>query len=153
MTFQLRTLLFGKTHSTKRRYTPIVLAIILFTMTFLLYAFDVFELSGGLIFLAFHAAVMGMCGAIWVGYSQHGLVAAWTITYAALLGQSANFYFLSQPPNQSLTDRAAEFIQPDGIVLLGIEALVLGTVAFFFGALCGFGKSVIEHHRSSSSRN
>ncbi|WP_303703881.1 hypothetical protein [Haloquadratum walsbyi] len=45
-------------------------------MIFLLYTFDVFELSGGLIFLAFHAAVMGMVGAIWVGYSQRGLVAA-----------------------------------------------------------------------------
>lgn len=151
MSLQLRTVLFGITHLTEWRYTPVALAIAFFTITFTTYALNIFELSGGVVFLAFHAAVIGMLGAIWAGYHRRGLVAAWIITYATLLGQSANFYFLSQPPNQSFADRAAEFIQFDGLVFLGIEALVLGTLAFLVGVLCGFGKSVAADKISFSN--
>lgn len=151
MALHLRTVLFGSVDSPSRRYEPIGLAVVLFTLTFAAYAFSVFDVAGGVVFLAFEAAIVGMLGAVWTSYRRHGLVAAWAVTYAALLGESANHYFLGQPPSQSFYDRAAAFVQLDGLVFLGIEALVLGTLAFLFGVFCGWGKSFIEDtitHRS-----
>lgn len=143
MALHLRDVLLGNTTTRRRRYTSLALPPVLFVLTFAAYALDVFQVSGGVVFLAAHAALVGIVGAAWVGYRRAGLVVAWVTTYAALLGQSADHYLLSQSPSHSLTDRAAAFLQPDGLVFLGVEALVLGTLAYLLGALCERGMSRI----------
>jgi hypothetical protein len=152
MPLQPRDVLLGGA-TPRRRYVALALPAVLFVLTFTAYALDVFQVSGGVVFLAAHAALVGMVGAAWVGYHRAGLVVAWVTTYAALLGQSADHYFLGQSPSHSLTDRAAAFLQPDGLVFLGVEALVLGTLAFLFGVLCDRGRSLVAAGALSPDRN
>jgi len=143
MALHPRDLLLGRA-TPRRRYVALALPAVLFVLTFTAYALDVFQVSGGVVFLAAHAALVGMLGAAWVGYRRAGLVVAWVTTYGALLGQSADHYFLGQSPSHSFADRMAAFLQPDGLVFLGVEALVLGTLAFLLGVLIDRGGSLIS---------
>lgn len=145
----LRPLLFGRTLSPRRRYVSLSLIVVVFGFTFVAYALDVFQVSGGVVFLAGHAALVGFLGAILIGYRHSGLLTAWGVSYAAFLGYSAdhNFLGLSHRP---ILDRAAAFFQLDGLVFLGIEALVIGTIGFLIGWVCHWGVGVVQRNTTRS---
>lgn len=137
---QLRHVLFGS--APRQRSVPLALAAVLFGVTFAAYALDVFQVAGGVVFLPGHAAVVGALGAAWVGYRRSGLALAWLVAYAALLGYNADHSFLGLS-GRSFAERAGAFLRLDGLVFLGVEALVLGTLGFLGGMVCARGTSFI----------
>lgn len=145
----VRPALFGSKLSARQRYLSLAVIVGLFGTTFAAYALDIFEVAGGVVFIPGHAALVGVLGAGVIGYQRRGLAVAWAGTYAALLGYSANHYFLGLP-GRSLLDRAAAFAQVDGLVVLGLEALILGTVGFLTGMGCRWGIAFVRDGTTQS---
>lgn len=127
-----RTLLVGPTEHRFRRRLDLLFVVGVFALTFLAYAVGLFDVAGGVVFLAADAAVVGLVGAASFGYRRSGLAFGWLAAYAPLLGYSADHYFLGLS-GRPLTERLAAFLSPDGLVFLGVEALVIGTVAWTVG--------------------
>ncbi len=63
--------------------------------------------------------------------------------YAALLGYSADHSLLGLS-GRSPVERVSALLQLDGLVFLGVEALVLGTLAFLLGVCCERGVAVVH---------
>lgn len=134
MASSLRSILIGTKQSEYRPYVVLALALGGFVTTFAAYALGIFSVSGGIVWVPFYAAVVGMVAACWVGYRREGLVFGWVVTYSSLLGWHAEWalYEISRRP---LIERIASFVQPDGLAFLAVEGMVLGTLAFTLGAL------------------
>ncbi|MFC4549205.1 MULTISPECIES: hypothetical protein [Halorussus] len=132
------TVLFGRRRIDRRPSVPLILAVGVFALTFVGYALGVFSVSGGVVFVPYYAAVVGMVAAGAAGYSQNGVALAWLFTYASLLGFDADHVFLGLS-GRSLGSRLAAFLQPDGLAFFAVLALVLGTLAFGFGSLARLG--------------
>ena len=112
----------------------LVLFVALFGVTFAGYALGLFATSGGVVFLHADAALVGTAAASWVGFERGGLVPAWLSVYGALLGGAADHYVIGQSTGR-LPQRVADLLSPDGLMFLGVEALVIGSLAFAVGWL------------------
>ena len=130
----IRTLLLGVPENRFGRSLAVVAAVTLFAATFAAYAVGVFEVSGCVVFVPGHAALVGVLAAATIGYDRGGLAFGWLVAYAPLLGYNADHAFLGLS-NRSLADRLAYFVEPDGLAFLAAIALVVGTVAFVAGLL------------------
>jgi hypothetical protein len=86
----LRSLLLGTKRSEYGRYLVVGAAFGAFVITFVAYGLGIFSVSMGLVWIPFHAAIVGMIAGCWVGYSRGGAVLAWIVTYTSLLGYRAN---------------------------------------------------------------
>lgn len=144
MTVFLHPLLIGSGQDRHPRKITLLLAGLLFVITFASYAFGIFETSGGVIWIPADAALVGVIAAAWVGYSRNGLVFAWLVAYTSLLGSLANHYFLGLS-GRTFFEELTLFVQPDGLVFIAVEGLVIGTVAFVAGFL---GSKVIDSIRT-----
>lgn len=134
MAAQISSVLLGSDLTRTRRHLYLVLAIVLFGAVFAGYAIGVFYVSGGLVWIPYYAAIVGMIAACWVGYYRDGLVIAMMVTYASLLGYHADHAFIGLS-SRSFLERLAYFTRLDGLAFLGVEAVVLGTLAFTMGYL------------------
>ncbi|WP_281195003.1 hypothetical protein [Halorubrum sp. F4] len=105
-----------------------------FLGVFAAYAVGVFTIAGGAVFLAGDAAAVGVVAAAALAYRRGGLAVAWVTVYASLLGYSADHYLLGLS-GRSLGERLVAFLGVDGLVFVGIEALVLGTLAWVAGTV------------------
>lgn len=123
--------------------------VVIFLGTFLAYALDIFQVSGGVVFLAGDAALVGVCAAAVLGYQRSGIAFAWLVVYASLLGFSADHYFLGISA-RPFSERVAAFLQLDGLVVLAVQALVLGTVAWSAGILSKWIVKTIQNNRAKS---
>ena len=146
MVSPLRRLLVGPSPG-RRPY--LVAPVALFVVTFVAYATEVFEVSGGLVFIPWDAAVVGVAAVVAVGYRRAGLVLAWLVAYAPLLGYRADHAFLGLP-RRTFREQLAYFLRPDGLAFLGVEALVLETVAFIAGAFVNWGFKVLRDRTAPS---
>jgi len=122
-----------------------------FALAFAAYAVGVFAIAGGVVFVPFDAAALGVAVALGLAYRRDGLLSAWLTVYAALLGYSATYYFLGLS-GRSLAERAAAFLSPDGLVFLGVEALVFGTVAWLVGTLAAVAVERVRERRGATGR-
>lgn len=113
------------------------LALCLFGVTFFAYELDIFYHSGGVVFIPFHAAVVGGIAAFWAGYSRNGLVAGWGLTYLSLLGMRAEWATDISP--RPLIDRVAYIVEPDGLLMLAIIGVAVAVVGVTAGALARRG--------------
>lgn len=136
----LRSLLVGRDWTRERRSLWLLSTLGLFAASFVAYAVDVFSVSGGLVWIPFHGAVLGSAAAAVVGYVRGGLVLAWLLTYAGELGYHADHAFLGLP-RRTFPERLGYFLRPDGLAFLGVQAVVLGSLAFAGGA---FFRGVLE---------
>lgn len=143
MSFTASTVLFGRRRTDRRPSVLLVLAVGVFATTFAGYALGVFYVSGGVVFVPYYAAVVGMVAAGAVGYSRNGVAFAWLFTYASLLGFDADHVFLGLS-GRSLSSRLAAFLQPDGLTFFAVIALVLGTLAFGLGFLARSGVEFVR---------
>lgn len=143
----LRRLLLGSPRRRARWPLELLAVVSVFTVVFAGYALGFFEISGGVVFLAGDAALVGLLAGIAVGYLRRGLLLSWLVVYAALLGYSADHYFLGLS-GRSLAERAIAFLGPDGLAFLAVEALVIGTVAWLVGTLASLA---VEFVRGSDS--
>lgn len=145
----LRTALLGSSRDRSRPSVRIVAPPLCFAVAVAAYAVGVFAIAGGVVFVPFDAAALGAVAAGVLAYRRDGLLAAWVTVYAALLGYSAYHSFgLS---GRSLVERAAAFLSPDGLVFLGVEALVFGTVAWLVGTLAAVAVDRVRERREPAS--
>lgn len=146
----LRTLLVGSARNGSRWYPNLVLPVVLFAAVFSAYALDLFEVSGCVVFLAGDAAVVGVLAAVFVAYRGNGLVFAWLVVYASLLGYNADHYFLGLS-GRSFWERSAAFLRLDGLVFVAVEALVLGTLAWLVGAIADRAIEAVRDRRTPTN--
>ncbi|QLD87019.1 hypothetical protein HWV23_15235 [Natronomonas halophila] len=145
MSSALHSLLVGGDRSDAPPYLVTALAFVGFVGTVAAYALEVFVISGGIVWIPFHAAVVGMCAGCLVGYFRRGLLFGWIVTYTALLGYRADHAFFGLS-GRSLGEQAAYFFGPEGLLVLAFEAVVLGAIAFGLGWIARVG---IDAFRSS----
>lgn len=145
MSPSLRSILLGTRQPEHHRFIVLGLALGVFVTTYAAYDLGIFSVSGGIVWIPFHAAIVGMIAGCWVGYSQIGLLFAWVVTYTSLLGYHAD-HAVSQL--SGFTEQLAYFVRPDGLVYFGVEAVVFGTLAFLLGSLVRWG---IDSFRSGAT--
>jgi hypothetical protein len=138
-----RRLLLGREPPGSRRAFWSLSAAVLFLGTFAAYAVGVFAVSGCVVFIPGHAAIVGFGAALLAGYERGGLALAWLVAYAPLLGASADHYLLGLS-SRPFAARLEAFFGLDGLAFLGVEALVIGTVAFALGAFVGWGFELVR---------
>ena len=90
-----------------------------------------------------------MLAAFWVGYSKNGLLFAWLVAYAPLLGFHAEDALLGAK-EQSIGERLSYLVQLDAFVVLGVEAIIFGTVAFAVGHLLRGGFNLFQESLQST---
>lgn len=139
----LSSLLVGPAADRPRWYLELLAVVPVFALVFGAYALGFFEISGGVVFVPGHAALVGLLAGVVVGYLGRGLLLAWLVAYAALLGYSADHYLLGLS-GRSIAERFAAFLGPDGLVALGIMALVIGTMAWVVGFLARRAVGVVR---------
>jgi hypothetical protein len=133
MVRQIRRVLLGRERPASIRHPVLLLAPALLLATTAAYATGLFSISGGVVWIPSQAALVGALAGSWIGYSRRGLLSAWLLAYASLLGYLADhaaFGLSGRPP----IERAAYFFSLDGLAFLAIEAVALGTIAFAVGA-------------------
>ncbi|QAU13520.1 hypothetical protein EKH57_12815 [Halorubrum sp. BOL3-1] len=150
MASALRAALLGSSRERSRPSARLVAPPLCFAVVFAAYAVGVFAIAGGVVFVPFDAAALGVVAAVALAYRRDGLIPAWLTVYAALLGYSANHSFLGLS-GRSLVERAAAFLSPDGLVFLGVEALVFGTVAWLVGTLAAVAVDRVRERRGASA--
>ena len=150
MASALRAALLGSSRDRPLPSLRLVAPPLCFAVTVAAYAVGAFSIAGGVVFVPFDAAALGVAVAAGLGYRRDGLFPAWTTVYAALLGYSAVHYFLGLS-GRSLAERAAAFLSPDGLAFLGVEALVFGTVAWVVGSLAALAVARVRGRRGASS--
>lgn len=145
--YHLRPVLLGQSSSLTRRY--LAYAVVLGLTTTALYATGIFSVSGGVVFVPAAAAIVGFVAATVVTYRNDGLFVAWVVAYAPLLGFKLCWalFWLS---NRPLAERIAYFFSPDGLVFLGVEAILIGTLGFVLGAAIRRSLERVRRSRSST---
>ena len=133
MSLARRVLLGSEPDGPPRRHRLLVPPL-LFLASFAAYALGVFAHAGGVVFLAVDAAALGVLAAAVLAYRGAGIALGWAAVYGALLGSSADHYLLGLP-ERPFGERVAALVELDGLVFVGVEALVLGTVAWVAGAV------------------
>lgn len=140
----LRSALLGSNQTGVRRHLGF--GLVVFIVTFVAYALGVFYVSGGVVFIPYYAAIVGMIAAVGLGYRRDSLVFGWTLAYMSLLGFHADHAFLGIA-HRSLLYRLLYFVRPDSLVFLAVGGIVLGTLGCVVGTLLRWG---IECVRSGS---
>ena len=135
MSLARRVLLGSNPNGSPRRHRLLVPPL-LFLASFAAYGLGVFAHAGGVVFLAFDAAALGVLVTAGLAYRGAGVALAWLSVYGALLGSNADHYLLGLS-GRPLGERVAALLEVDGLVFVGVEALALGTLAWVAGALAG----------------
>lgn len=143
MAMSLRSTLLGTNRSEHHRILVLALALGVFATTFGAYALGVFSVSGGLIWIPLHAALVGLIAGCWVSYTQRGLVFACVVVYASLLGVHAH-RTVSQVSGQGFIDPLVSLVSLDDLVFFAVEAIVLGLLAFVLGSLARWGFHAVQ---------
>lgn len=129
----LATILLGSGQARFRWKYLTGLGLVLFGVTFVAYELDIFSHSGGVVFIPFHAAVVGAVAAFWAGYSRNGLIVGWGLAYFSFLGWQAEWATDISP--RPLIDRVASIFQLDGLLALAIIGIVVAVIGFTAGTL------------------
>lgn len=143
MNRSLRSILLGINESMDSRPTLLALVLGGFVLTFGGYAFGVFSVSGGVLVIPFYGAIVGVLGAFWVGCTKSGLLFAWLVAYTPMLGYHVEDALFGRR-HQSLGERLTSLVELDAFVVLGVEAIILGTVAFSAGYLLRAGVNLFQ---------
>jgi len=125
-----RDLLLG---SRFERRLDLLAAAVAGVLTFAFYAAGVFTVEGGIIVLPGDATLVGLLLAASVGYRRSSLLGAWLGPFAVYMGFNADwaFFGLSARP---LAARLAFLFDPTGLVVYGVAAVLLGSLAYAAGA-------------------
>lgn len=138
----LDVLLLGSSRTGNHRGYVTGLAVGLLGVTFLAYAFGIFYHSGGVVFIPYHAAIVGGVAALCAGYGRNGLVAGWGLSYFSLLGMRAEWAMDISP--RPLIDRVAYVVQLDGLLALAITGIVVTVAGFTVGAIARRGINTLR---------
>ena len=137
-------MLVGADQYPAQRQRLTVLAMGLFLVSFVAYATDVVAVSGGVVWAPAHAVALGLLAGYAIGVGRGGLLFAWLVTYASLLGHFG-YSAAIQGADGSPFDRLGALVRFDALVFYGVEAVVFGTVAFALGTVSGWGyRAVVD---------
>ena len=126
------SVLRGSPGSPLRAGMVVTLALVVFAVSFAAYATGVFFVSGGVVFIPYYAALVGLVAAVGVGLARGGLVAAWAVVFAALYGFHADHAFLGLS-YRTFAAQVEYFVEPQSILVFAIEAILVGTLPFVVG--------------------
>lgn len=147
----LRSLLLGRVRSRRRAAATALAPVAVFGATFAAYALGVFSVAGCVVFVPGHAALLGGVAAAAVGGARGGLLPAWLVAVAALLGFRADHAFLGLS-GRSFPEQLAYFLQAEGLVVFGVMGAVLGGVAFVAGSLGRVTLDELRRRRGAGGR-
>lgn len=145
MSTSLTEALIGRGDRWPRFVFGVLLGIVAFTVSFVGYAIGVFSIPGGIVWIPGDAALVGMAAALFVGYLRRGVLVAWLVTYASLLGYAAQRSLFGYS-NTTNWEKLAYFFDPETLVVLALESLVLGVIAYTVGMLFRFGVDTYKRH-------
>lgn len=114
MAWSRRYWVVGRERSGSRKLLWPFTGILLFLTTFAAYAVGAFTVSGGIIWIPGDAALVGFIGAVLVGYDHSGVILAWLVTYATLLGYRADHAFMGLS-SRTRIEQAAYFLQLESL--------------------------------------
>jgi hypothetical protein len=124
-----RELLLG---SRFERRLDLLVAVSAGALTFAFYAAGVFAESG-VVLLPGDATLVGLLLTATVGYRRSSLLGAWLAPFSVYLGFAAEWALFGLSA-QSPLDRLAFLLDPTGLAVYGVAAVVLGTAAYAVGA-------------------
>lgn len=148
MDHRVHRVLVGHPEGWTRPLGWLALAVGCLLATFAAYAVGVFHIPGGVVFIPGQAALVGLLAAAVVGAARGGIASAWLVCYGALLGHRADHAFMGLS-YRSRVEQAAFFIEPDGLVVFAVQALVLGSLALAIGALARWGLDAVRESAGS----
>jgi hypothetical protein len=122
-----------------QRRLDALLALAVGVLTALAYATELFELGGGVVFVPFHAALVGLVAAAGVGYRRGGFAFGWLVAYTPYLGLNVTWAFLWLSGTRTLAERLAFVLDPEGLAFYVLFAAVVGGVGYALGYLCSLG--------------
>lgn len=125
-----RDLLLG---SRFERRLDLLAAAVAGVLTFAFYAAGVFTVEGGVIVLPGDATLVGLLLAATVGYRRSGLLGAWLALFAVYIGFRADWAFLGLSA-RPLAARLAFLLDPTGLVVYGLAAVIVGSLGYAAGA-------------------
>ena len=132
-----RTLLLGPDRFQRR--LDVLLAFALGVLTALAYAAGVFELSGGVVLVPFHAALVGLVAAAGVGYRRGGILPGWLVAFTPHVGLNVTWAFLWLSSGRPLGDRLAFVFDPAGLTVAAVTAAVVAAFGYAWGRLFALG--------------
>lgn len=144
-----RTILLGSKRGGTRQVLLVTLGLGLFALTFLAYELGLFYHSGGVVFIPFHAALVGGIGAFWAGYSRTGLLSGWLLAYFSFLGWRTEWATGISP--RPFIERVAYVVQLDGLVVLGTIGVGVAVIGFTAGVLARTGVNALRDGPSTAS--
>lgn len=148
----LRSVLVGQPGSAHDQYIALGVTLLLFVTTFAAYAVGIFSVGGGVVFVPGHAALVGLLAAGWAGYRHRGVAVAWLLAFGPLLGYLADHYLLGLT-GRPFAERVAALVDLDGLLVMGFEALVFGTIGFSVGAITHWGiRRILDNSASVDTR-
>lgn len=147
MAASLAAILLGRERTSQRAMGWGLVATVAFAISFVGYAVGVVAVSGGVIWIPGDAAVVGMFAAAVVGYARGGILIGWLVAYASLLGYSAQRSIFGYS-NATVGEMLGYFLDPEGLLVLGLEGLALGVVAVAVGSACRVG---VDSYRQRST--
>lgn len=148
----LRSILLGSTQTDDGRGVLLALALGGFGASFVGYSLGVFAVSGGVVWIPFHAAVVGVIAGCVVGYTRKGLVLGWTVSYTALLGYHAHSAFIGLS-RRGFEERLGYFFRGDALGYLAVAGIGLGTLAFTLGLLVWWGRDALGRSDALHAEN
>ncbi|MFC5368302.1 hypothetical protein [Salinirubrum litoreum] len=137
------TVLFGSGPLTARWRRLAGVALGLALVTFTGYELGVFAVSGGVVFVPAHAALVCLLAAGWAGYAREGLLGGWLLAVATLLGWQAEW--ATEISARPLVERIAYVVEPTGLAVLAVLGAILAVLGFSVGAV---GRWSVERLRA-----
>jgi hypothetical protein len=114
----------------RRRLAAVALGLALVTVS--AYELGLFTNGGGVVFIPFYAALVGLAAACWAGYARQGLLAGWVLTVATLFGWQAEW--ATDISARPLVERIAYVLDPAGLASLAVLGAILAVVGVSVGA-------------------
>jgi hypothetical protein len=143
----LHTVLFG-TDTDRRRFAALPLAA--FLVTFAAYATGVFTVTGGVVFIPGDAALLALAVCLGLGYRRAGAVLVWLTAYGAFLGFRADHAFMGLSYRSRL-EQLVYFLEFEGLTVLAIEGLVVGTIGAAVGYVASLAVETLQEHGVASA--
>lgn len=147
----VRTILLGSNRGRARQAQLTGLAFGLFVLTFAGYELGIFYHSGGVVFVPFHAALVGVAAALWTGYSQTGVLAGWGLSCLSLLGWRT--WAATNVSPRPLTERIAHVLEPDALAATALVGLGVAVIGYTAGALVKKGTTAVRSANQATTDN
>ncbi|MFC4359496.1 hypothetical protein ACFO0N_16255 [Halobium salinum] len=138
-----RAVLLGPVEDRFGRRLDALLAAAVGVLTFVAYVAGAFAVSGGVVFLPWHATLVGFVTAGLVGYRGGGLTFGWLAVLAPLYGFHADWALFGLS-SRSLAGQVEYLFQPTAFVVFSLAALVVGTVGFAAGVALWRGLGAVR---------